>query len=50
MLLIPAIDLQDGRCVRLRQGDLSDATFPKTPSRLPPTGSRKARSACTWLI
>jgi len=26
MLLIPAIDLQDGRCVRLRQGDLSDAT------------------------
>ncbi|MGO3889921.1 MAG: 1-(5-phosphoribosyl)-5-[(5-phosphoribosylamino)methylideneamino]imidazole-4-carboxamide isomerase [Paenalcaligenes sp.] len=26
MLLIPAIDLQDGRCVRLRQGDLEDAT------------------------
>lgn len=26
MLLIPAIDLQDGRCVRLRQGDLDDAT------------------------
>ncbi|HJD43715.1 MAG TPA: 1-(5-phosphoribosyl)-5-[(5-phosphoribosylamino)methylideneamino]imidazole-4-carboxamide isomerase [Candidatus Paenalcaligenes intestinipullorum] len=26
MLLIPAIDLQDGRCVRLRQGDLNDAT------------------------
>jgi len=26
MLLIPAIDLQDGRCVRLRQGDLTDAT------------------------
>ena len=22
MLLIPAIDLKDGRCVRLRQGDL----------------------------
>ncbi|MBP6019331.1 MAG: 1-(5-phosphoribosyl)-5-[(5-phosphoribosylamino)methylideneamino]imidazole-4-carboxamide isomerase [Burkholderiaceae bacterium] len=27
MLLIPAIDLQDGHCVRLRQGDLDDATI-----------------------
>lgn len=27
MLLIPAIDLQDGHCVRLRQGDLNDATI-----------------------
>ena len=26
MLLIPAIDLKDGRCVRLRQGDMSNAT------------------------
>jgi len=26
MLLIPAIDLKDGHCVRLRQGDLDDAT------------------------
>ena len=26
MLLIPAIDLKDGRCVRLRQGELNDAT------------------------
>ncbi len=26
MLLIPAIDLKDGQCVRLRQGDMSDAT------------------------
>lgn len=26
MLLIPAIDLQDGHCVRLRQGDLDDST------------------------
>jgi len=25
-LLLPAIDLKDGRCVRLRQGDLSQAT------------------------
>jgi phosphoribosylformimino-5-aminoimidazole carboxamide ribotide isomerase len=26
MLLIPAIDLKDGRCVRLKQGDMNDAT------------------------
>jgi phosphoribosylformimino-5-aminoimidazole carboxamide ribotide isomerase len=26
MLLIPAIDLKDGKCVRLRQGNLADAT------------------------
>jgi len=26
MLLIPAIDLKDGRCVRLRQGDMDSAT------------------------
>ncbi len=26
MLLIPAIDLKDGKCVRLRQGDMKDVT------------------------
>lgn len=26
MLLIPAIDLKDGRCVRLKQGDMEDVT------------------------
>ncbi|MDH3209486.1 MAG: HisA/HisF-related TIM barrel protein, partial [Burkholderiaceae bacterium] len=26
MLLIPAIDLKDGKCVRLRQGEMNDAT------------------------
>lgn len=35
MLLIPAIDLQDGRCVRLRQGDLNDATvFSDAPATM----------------
>ncbi|WP_323018652.1 1-(5-phosphoribosyl)-5-[(5-phosphoribosylamino)methylideneamino]imidazole-4-carboxamide isomerase [Castellaniella sp.] len=35
MLLIPAIDLQDGRCVRLRQGDLADATvFSEDPAAM----------------
>ncbi|AGF48745.1 1-(5-phosphoribosyl)-5-[(5-phosphoribosylamino)methylideneamino]imidazole-4-carboxamide isomerase [Candidatus Kinetoplastidibacterium galati] len=33
MLLIPAIDLKDGQCVRLRQGDLNDVTiFSEEPS------------------
>jgi phosphoribosylformimino-5-aminoimidazole carboxamide ribotide isomerase len=27
MLLIPAIDIKDGKCVRLRQGDMDDATI-----------------------
>ena len=35
MLLIPAIDLQDGRCVRLRQGDLNDSTiFSDSPATM----------------
>ena len=33
MLLIPAIDLKDGHCVRLKQGDLGDATvFSEDPA------------------
>ncbi len=40
MLLIPAIDLKDGRCVRLRQGALDDATvFSEDPAAM----------ATTWL-
>ncbi len=35
MLLIPAIDLKDGRCVRLRQGDLDDVTvFSEDPAAM----------------
>jgi phosphoribosylformimino-5-aminoimidazole carboxamide ribotide isomerase len=35
MLLIPAIDLKDGRCVRLRQGEMSDATiFSEDPAAM----------------
>lgn len=35
MLLIPAIDLQDGHCVRLRQGDLQDSTiFSEDPAAM----------------
>ncbi|HMN82218.1 MAG TPA: 1-(5-phosphoribosyl)-5-[(5-phosphoribosylamino)methylideneamino]imidazole-4-carboxamide isomerase [Burkholderiaceae bacterium] len=35
MLLIPAIDLKDGRCVRLRQGDMNDVTvFSEDPAAM----------------
>lgn len=35
MLLIPAIDLKDGHCVRLKQGDMDDATvFSDDPSAM----------------
>jgi phosphoribosylformimino-5-aminoimidazole carboxamide ribotide isomerase len=35
MLLIPAIDLKDGHCVRLKQGDLADATvFSEDPAQM----------------
>lgn len=35
MLLIPAIDLKDGRCVRLKQGDMQDATvFAEDPAAM----------------
>jgi len=33
MLLIPAIDLKDGHCVRLKQGDMAQATtFSEAPA------------------
>ena len=35
MLIIPAIDLKDGRCVRLRQGDMANETvFSEHPSTM----------------
>ena len=35
MLLIPAIDLKDGQCVRLKQGDMNDSTtFGKDPAAM----------------
>ena len=35
MLLIPAIDLKDGHCVRLRQGDMSESTvFSDNPAAM----------------
>ena len=35
MLIIPAIDLKDGRCVRLQQGDMSKSTvFSEQPAKM----------------
>ena len=35
MLLIPAIDLKDGRCVRLKQGDMNESTtFGEDPAQM----------------
>lgn len=35
MLIIPAIDLKDGHCVRLKQGDMNDATvFSENPAAM----------------
>ena len=35
MLLIPAIDLKDGHCVRLQQGDMAAATtFGEDPAAM----------------
>ena len=35
MLLIPAIDLKDGRCVRLKQGDMNaSTTFSEDPAAM----------------
>ncbi|MEM9726449.1 MAG: HisA/HisF-related TIM barrel protein, partial [Pseudomonadota bacterium] len=47
MILYPAIDLKDGACVRLRQGEMSTATVfyedPATPAR------KFAEAGCQWI-
>jgi len=51
MLIIPAIDLKDGHCVRLKQGMMEDATvFQKTQARWRATGSIKVENVYIWLI
>ena len=50
MLLIPAIDLKDGHCVRLKQGDMDQATtFSEDPAAMAAgLAGQRARGACTW--
>lgn len=40
MLIIPAIDLKDGACVRLRQGRMEDSTVFSTDEIAPGNSSR----------
>jgi hypothetical protein len=48
MLIIPAIDLKDGACVRLRQGRMDDSTvFGDDPVAMAARWVVKARGACT---
>ena len=50
MLLIPAIDLKDGHCVRLKQGDMDAGhrVLRRPGGDGAGTGWRRARGACTW--
>ena len=49
MLLIPAIDLKDGHCVRLIQGDMDQSTtFGEDPPPWPPSGWTRVPVACIW--
>ena len=51
MLVIPAIDLKDGECVRLRQGDMNDSTvFSDDPVATLRAGSRLVRGDFIWSI
>lgn len=48
MLLIPAIDIKDGKCVRLRQGDMSQGTiYSDDPVAVARRWAEAARGACT---
>ena len=45
MLLIPAIDLKDGHCVRLEQGDMKAVTtFSDNPAARPCSAASSATS------
>jgi phosphoribosylformimino-5-aminoimidazole carboxamide ribotide isomerase len=50
MILFPAIDLKDGQCVRLKLGDMEQATvFNDDPGRAGRKPSRtRVSSGCTW--
>ena len=51
MILFPAIDLKDGQCVRLRQGEMEQATvFNDDPAAQARRSRSRASSGCTWSI
>lgn len=51
MLLIPAIDLKDGQCVRLKQGDMDQATiFSEDPAAMARKWVDLGRGVCISSI
>ena len=51
MEILPAIDLLDGACVRLHQGDYDQVTrFSDDPVAQAWIGSRRGQHGCTWWI
>jgi phosphoribosylformimino-5-aminoimidazole carboxamide ribotide isomerase len=49
MLLIPAIDLKQGHCVRLEQGDMDKVTtFSEDPGAMAKHWEIKVLVVCTW--
>jgi phosphoribosylformimino-5-aminoimidazole carboxamide ribotide isomerase len=49
MLLIPAIDLKDGHCVRLKQGDMDQVTvFSDDPAQMARHWLNRVRAGCIW--
>jgi len=49
MLIIPAIDLKDGKCVRLKQGRMEDDTvFSDDPVSMGSHWVAQGARACTW--
>ena len=51
MLIIPAIDLKDGQCVRLKQGLMEQATvFSDSPAEMARHWVEQERVACTLSI
>ena len=47
MILFPAIDLKDGCCVRLRQGDMEQATvFSDNPAEM---AKNFEKAGCEWI-
>ena len=49
MLLIPAIDLKEGRCVRLKQGLMEQATvFSDSPAETALHWFKQGARRCIW--
>ncbi len=51
MIVIPAVDIKDGRCVRLKKGRMSEETvYSDDPVQMAGTWYSKELKEFTWLI